>query len=145
MGDGAIRCDDGPRAVGGGLQASGRGPRTAGGGRQAAGYGPHAADGGLQAADDRLRVAGCDLRLQCRQAVWRRSSSRGGNPLGLASTASGFCRSSWRDALPIASRLRFARKAALPSGRRKSVAASPYDGSAFEMFHVKHFMIGKII
>lgn len=131
MGDGAIKCDGSPRAMGGG--------------RQAAGYGPHAADGGLQAADDRLRVAGCDLRLQCRQAVWRRSSSRGGNPLGLASTASGFCRSSWRDALPIASRLRFARKAALPSGRRKSVAASPYDGSAFEMFHVKHFMIVKII
>lgn len=131
MGDGAIKCDGSPRAMGGG--------------RQAAGYGPHAADGGLQAVDDRLRVAGCDLRLQCRQAVWRCGLSRGGNPFGLASTVSGFCRSSWRDALPIASRLRFARKAALPSGRRKSVAASPYDGSAFEMFHVKHFMIGKII
>ena len=131
MGDGAIRCDGSPRAVGCGRQIAGRGPR--------------AADGGRRAADDRLRASGCDLRLQCRQAVWRRSSSRGGNPLGLASTASGFCRSSWRDALPIASRLRFARKAALPSGRRKSVAASPYDGSAFEMFHVKHFMIGKII
>ena len=131
MGDGAIKCDGSPRAVGGG--------------RQAAGYGPHAADGGLQAVDDRLRVAGCDLRLQCRRAVWRRGSSRGGSPFGLASTASGFCRSSQLDTLPIASRLRFARKAALPSGRRKSVAASPYDGSAFEMFHVKHFMIEKII
>lgn len=32
MGDGAIKCDGSPRAMGGG--------------RQAAGYGPHAADGG---------------------------------------------------------------------------------------------------
>ncbi len=138
MGGGAIRCDGGSHAVRGGLQAAGRGPRAVRGGRRAAAR-------ALRTVGDRLRVAGCDLRLQCRRAVWRRGSSRGGNPLGLASTASGFCRSSWRDALPIASRLRFARKAALPSGRRKSVAASPYDGSAFEMFHVKHFMIGKII
>ena len=113
--------------------------------QRAAGDRLRAAVRALRTVGDGLRVAGCDLRLQCRRAVWRHGAFRKGNPLGLASTASGFCRSSWRDALPIASRLRFARKAALPSGRRKSVAASPYDGSAFEMFHVKHFMIGKII
>ena len=140
MGDGAIRCDDGPRAVGGGLQASGRGPRTAGGGRQAAGYGLRAADGGRQAAGCRLRSAvavspsGLAMRLVSRrQPVRPRFDGLGILPFVLARCPA--------DRIPAALR---SQSRPTPSCR-KSVAASPYDGSAFEMFHVKHFMIGKII